>query len=148
MTRPGVFGFPTQTLRENASASNSTCLIGEDQTVKVKGDASFTVEGKRQEKVSKNYALDAGVEIHLKAGMNVVLESGTAITLKAGDNFIDISPAGVFIMGKMVMINSGGVAGSGRGSDPDDAEYPVPTGDPTKPTPADDARTGFKSCPS
>jgi hypothetical protein len=35
-----------------------------------------------------------------------------------GGNFIDIGPAGVFIQGTMVMINSGGSPGSGPGASP------------------------------
>jgi type VI secretion system secreted protein VgrG len=49
---------------------------------------------------------------YLKAGMNVVIEAGVQITLKVGGNFIDINPAGVVIQGTMVLINSGGSAGS------------------------------------
>jgi type VI secretion system secreted protein VgrG len=63
-------------------------------------------------------ALDAGQEIHLKAGMNLVVESGTNLTLKVGGNFININPGGIFIKGTMVMLNSGGSAGSGAGSNP------------------------------
>jgi type VI secretion system secreted protein VgrG len=48
----------------------------------------------------------------LKAGMNVAIEAGIQITLKAGPNFIDISPAGILIVGTpVVMINSGGAPG-------------------------------------
>ena len=63
-------------------------------------------------------AVNAGQEIHLKAGMTLVLESGTQITLKVGGNFIDINPGGVFIKGTTVMVNSGGSAGSGSGASP------------------------------
>ena len=50
--------------------------------------------------------------------MNLVLESGTSLTLKVGGNFINLNPAGVFIQGTMVMINSGGAAGAGAGASP------------------------------
>jgi type VI secretion system secreted protein VgrG len=56
--------------------------------------------------------------------MKVVIEAGAQISLKVGGNFIDINPAGIFIKGTMVMINSGGSAGSGSGSSPDKAEAP------------------------
>ena len=65
-----------------------------------------------------NHALEAGQEIHLKAGMTAVIEAGVQLTLKVGGNFVDISPAGVSIQGTLVMINSGGAAGSGSGSSP------------------------------
>ncbi len=77
-----------------------------------------------QEKVGQNYALDAGTEIYLKAGMNLVIESGTNLTLKVGGNFINLNPAGVFITGTMVFINSGGSAGSGAGCSPDAPKDP------------------------
>jgi len=51
------------------------------------------------------------MSIHIKAGMNIILEAGVQISLKVGGNFIDINPAGIFIQGTMVMINSGGAAG-------------------------------------
>ncbi|MBV9587259.1 MAG: type VI secretion system tip protein VgrG, partial [Alphaproteobacteria bacterium] len=53
-----------------------------------------------------------GQNAALKAGMNVAIEAGIQITLKAGSNFIDISPAGILIVGTpFVMINSGGSPG-------------------------------------
>ncbi|MCC6535889.1 MAG: type VI secretion system tip protein VgrG [Burkholderiales bacterium] len=101
-------------------------LIEKDQHLEIKGDRnekvagidSLKVEQNLQFKVGQKSALDSGQEIHLKAGMNIVLEAGTQISLKVGGNFIDIGPAGVFIKGTMVFINSGGSAGSGSGSSP------------------------------
>ena len=71
----------------------------------------------------------------------VVIEAGTQISLKVGGNFVDIGPAGVTIVGTMVLINSGGSAGSGSGSSPtapDAAEKLAPTD-------ADDSASGSKS---
>jgi type VI secretion system secreted protein VgrG len=113
---------------------------------KVDGTQSLTVGGNQQEKVSQNHALDAGMAIHLKAGMTLVLEAGTELTLKVGGNFIDINPGGVFIQGTMVMINSGGAAGSGAGSSPT-APQDAKEASPTKPTDADDSKSGLKSAP-
>jgi type VI secretion system secreted protein VgrG len=101
-------------------------LIKGDQHLHAKGDKNEKVDGtvsreagaNIQEKVGQNYALDAGTEIHLKAGMNLVIESGTTLTLKVGGNFVNINSGGVFNKGSMVMINSGGAAGSGAGSSP------------------------------
>jgi type VI secretion system secreted protein VgrG len=111
---------------------------------KVDGDQNLTVGGDQQEKVGKNHALDAGMAIHLKAGTTFVIEAGAQLSLKAGGSFIDISSAGVAISGAMVLINSGGAAGSGSGSNP------TPPGkakeaEPVHPIPADDAKTGYKS---
>ncbi len=116
-----------------------------DRSEKINGDQSLTVGGDQQEKVGKKHALDAGDEIHLKAGMKVVIEAGAQLSLKVGGNFIDISPAGVTIVGTMVMINSGGAAGSGSGSNPKATDNP-PRPAPDDPTPADNAKTGYKSC--
>ena len=77
--------------------------------------------------------------IHLKAGMTVVIEAGMQLSLKVGGNFIDIGPAGVSIQGTMVMINSGGAAGSGCGSSPTS-----PTDPPKDPDEADDGSKGTK----
>ncbi len=94
--------------------------VGGDQNQKVGGTLSLKVGMNQQEKVGQNHALDAGMEIHLTAGMKVVIEAGMQLTIKAGSNFIDINPGGIFISGTpMVMINSGGSAGSGSGSSPD-----------------------------
>ena len=109
-----------------------------DQNEKVDGTISITAGQDIQEKVSQKYALDAGMEIHLKAGMNLVVEAGTTLTLKVGGNFININSGGIFISGTMVMINSGGAAGTGAGSSPQS---------PKDPKEADKAESGKKSQP-
>ncbi|MGO9094467.1 MAG: type VI secretion system Vgr family protein [Bryobacteraceae bacterium] len=86
--------------------------------VQVDQTSSLTCGSNLEEKVSQNWAVDAGTEIHLKSGTNLVVESGTTLTLKVGGNFININSGGVFISGTMVMINSGGAAGSGAGASP------------------------------
>jgi type VI secretion system secreted protein VgrG len=118
--------------------------VKKDRNEKVDSNQSLTVGANQQEKVGQNHALDAGMAIHLKAGMTVVIEAGTQLSLKVGGNFIDINPGGVFIQGTMVMINSGGAAGSGAGSSPT-APEDAKEANPTKPTEADDAVTGQKS---
>jgi type VI secretion system secreted protein VgrG len=60
------------------------------------------------------------------------------LTLKVGGNFINIGPAGVFIKGAMVFINSGGAAGSGAGAKPEA---------PKEPKEADKAEAGQKMSP-
>ena len=129
--------------------------IGKDDHLHVKGnrnekidaDQSLNVGGSQQEKIGMNHAVDAGMEIHLKAGMTAVIEAGVQLTLKVGGNFIDISPVGVSIQGTMVMINSGGAAGSGSGSSPQSAQDPAQA-NPTKPDEADDSKSGQKSARS
>ena len=89
-----------------------------DQNQKVDGSVSLKVGMNAHQKVGQTLAVDAGTEIHLKSGMNLVIETGTTLTLKVGGNFININPGGIFIKGTMVMINSGGSAGSGAGCSP------------------------------
>ena len=102
---------------------------------KIGQNLSLQVGQNLYEKSGTNFAHEAGQEIHLKAGMTVVIEAGMQLSLKASGNFIDIGPSGVSISGTMVMINSGGAAGSGSGSSPQD---------PLSPDEADDGSKGTK----
>lgn len=95
-----------------------------DQNEKIDGSFSLTVGSNIQEKAGQKFAVDAGQEIHLKSGMTLTVETGTNLTLKVGGNFININPGGIFIKGTMVMLNSGGAAGSGSGSSPDAPKDP------------------------
>jgi type VI secretion system secreted protein VgrG len=95
-----------------------------DMNEKVDGTKSLTAGLDHEEKVGMNFALEAGTEIYLKAGANLVIESGISLTLKVGGNFINLNPGGVFISGTMVMINSGGAAGSGAGASPQTPQAP------------------------
>ena len=122
--------------RVEAIDNNHDYLVKGDSNAEVKGKASLKVGMDMHEKVGMNAALDAGQAIHIKAGMSIVIEAGAQISLKVGGNFVDIGPAGVTIVGTMVLINSGGSAGSGGGS--------TPTA-PGEPTEADDSASGSKS---
>lgn len=99
--------------------------ISGDRNEKVDGTASLTAGADLQQKIGSNFALQAGSEVHIKSGMNLVLETGASLTLKVGSNFININPAGVIIKGNLVMINSGGSAGSGAGARPNLPELPI-----------------------
>ncbi|MBK5291556.1 MAG: type VI secretion system tip protein VgrG [Acidobacteriia bacterium] len=103
--------------------------VAMNQNEKVGGTVSLNAGMNLQQKVGMNYALDAGISVHVKAGINLVIESGVTLTLKVGGNFININPAGIFISGTLVMINSGGAAGAGAGCSP------------TSPKPAKEADT-------
>lgn len=129
-----------------------------DQCVKVSGDASFKTDGNLNQesgmkislksaqdfhgKAGMNYAMDAGMAVHIKGGTTVVIEGGVQVSLKAGPSFVDIGPAGVSISGPMVMINSGGAAGSGSGSSPTTPVAPEAPGVPKEPREAADASPG------
>lgn len=115
-----------------------------DRNEKVDGTQSLTVGASQHEKVGQSHALEAGTEIHLKSGATLILEAGAQLSLKVGGNFIDINPGGVFITGTMVMINSGGAAGSGGGARPT-APQDAQEAKPTDPTEADNSVSGHKS---
>ena len=89
-----------------------------NQNEKIDGTVSLKAGQDLLQKAGMKFATDAGTEIHLKSGTTLTIETGASLTLKVGGNFININPAGVFIKGNMVMINSGGAAGSGSGSSP------------------------------
>jgi type VI secretion system secreted protein VgrG len=112
-----------------------TTKIGKDSVTEVAGKYSLKATGdmmtessasisqksgtKMDVKVGADLGVDAAMNIHLKAGVNVVIEAGVMITLKAGASSIVIGPSGISIVGApMVMINSGGSAGSGGGANP------------------------------
>jgi type VI secretion system secreted protein VgrG len=135
-------------LRE-AVANNRSLVVTKDQTESVGGDFHSDITGNSNQKVGGNYSLqvaqslyeksmsyahEATQAIHLKA-MNVVIEAETQLTIKVGGNYVALSPANVAITGTMVMINSGGAAGSGSGSSPTS---------PKKPDQADDGSKGTK----
>jgi type VI secretion system secreted protein VgrG len=77
----------------------------------------------------------------------VVVEAGLQLTLKVGGNFIDINPAGIFLQGTMVMINSGGAPGSAPDASPTSPQD-AKDANPTKPDEADNAVTGTVSGPA
>lgn len=89
-----------------------------DHNEKVDGSISVDAGGDFEEKAGMKFSVDAGTEIHLKSGTTLTIETGTSLTLKVGGNFININAGGIFIKGTMVMLNSGGAAGSGSGSNP------------------------------
>jgi type VI secretion system Vgr family protein len=130
---------------ETIGGDNDYHLKGERKE-KIDGSTSLTVGGSQQEKVGTKHALEAGQEIHLKAGMKVIIEAGVQLTIKGPGGFVDIGPSGVTIQGTMVLINSGGAAGSGSGSSPATPKD-AKEAKPTEPTVADDAKTGQKSAP-
>ena len=120
--------------------------VEKDKHLKVGGDRNEQVDGSVSLKIGTDfdcksgakYAIEAGNEIHLKSGANLVIETGANLTLKVGGNFININAGGIFIKGTMVMLNSGGAAGSGAGANPDA---------PKDPKEADKAKAGERVKP-
>jgi type VI secretion system secreted protein VgrG len=110
-----------------------------DQKIQISGGQSLQVGQSMNEKVGQTWAKEAGQTVHIKAGMTLILEAGMQLSLKGPGGFVDIGPSGVSIQGTMVLINSGGAAGSGPGASPQSPESPK---DPDK---ADDGTKFTKS---
>lgn len=127
-------------------SNNSDLHVNKSRREKIDMNRSLQVGMNQHEKVGMNHALAAGMTIHLKAGMTCVIEAGVQLTIKVGGNFIDINPAGIFIQGTMVMINSGGAPGTGPGASPE-APRDAKEAKPTQPDTADDSKSGQKSAP-
>ena len=106
--------------------------VRKDKHLKVKynhnedigGTMSLKIGVSHEEKVGTAFNVDAGTAVHIKAGTSAVIEAGAMLTLKVGGNFVNINSGGVFIKGTMVMINSGGAAGSGAGANPEAPKAP------------------------
>jgi type VI secretion system secreted protein VgrG len=124
---------------ESVTGNKSLAVTG-NQSESVTGNLSLAVTGQQQD-TSMAYAMKTDTTIHLNAGMSAVIEAGVDLTLKVGSNFIDINPAGVFITGTMVFINSGGAAGSAPDASPQSPDSPTA---PQVPDTADDGSKGTK----
>lgn len=127
---------------------------GADSHLHVKGNSNQKVDQKQSltvgmdlhEKVGMNYAHESGMTVYIKAGMTMVFEAGLQLSLKVGGSFVDISPMGVSISGPMVLINSGGAAGSGQAPEPTEPQD-AKKANPADPAVADDSKSGQKSAP-
>jgi type VI secretion system secreted protein VgrG len=116
--------------------SNSDISIGSNLTEQVGGNHSLNVSSNQSIQVGSAYSMNANNTVYINGGMSVVIEAGMELSLIASGNFITIGPAGVAISGTMVLINSGGAAGSGSaGSTPSPAT-------PAAPDTADDGSKG------
>lgn len=132
---------------------NDHLIIEKDHMAKIGGDSHTEVGGDEHRKAGGSFLVKAGQElhgkagtamgleggttVHIKGGMKVIVEAGLQLSLKASGNFIDIGPSGVAIKGLMVLINSGGAAGSGDGikdAGPKAPEEPI-NADPGQPPP-------------
>ncbi|MGH9405566.1 MAG: type VI secretion system Vgr family protein [Terriglobia bacterium] len=119
-------------------------VVGSDQKIQVGGGYSLQVGQSHNAKASQNIAAEAGMTIHLKGGMSVVIEAGMEVALKSPGGFVSVGPAGVTIQGTMVLINSGGAAGSGPGAQTQSPASPDAPTAPTDPDTADDGSKGGK----
>jgi type VI secretion system secreted protein VgrG len=106
------------------------------------GNFSIKSGGDTHLKAGGNIGMEGGQAIHIKGGSTVVIEAGMQLSLKVGGNFIDIGPAGVSIQGTMVLINSGGAAGTGSGCSPSPPAAPDSPDEPKEAKLPVDAKPG------
>lgn len=118
--------------------------VANDQKIAVGGGYSIEISQSHNEKAGQNIAAEAGMTVHLKGGMSVVIEAGMEVALKGPGGFVSVGPSGVIIQGTMVLINSGGAAGSGPGAQTQSPASPDAPADPTDPDTADDGSKGTK----
>jgi len=99
---------------------DGSCSLKTKQDVITESSMSISLKSgtNTDVKIGTDLGMDAGVNVHIKGGVNVVIEAGLMITLKAGSSSVVLGPSGVMVTGPMVMINSGGAAGSGGGANP------------------------------
>ncbi len=121
--------------RTEAVGSNLDLAVGSNRTEEIGGNQSLTVASNSDESIGQNFAQTAGQNITLQGGMNVVIQAGMQLTLTGPGGFITIGPAGVAIQGTMVLINSGGSAGSGSAASTKSPQSPKSPEPPKAPDP-------------
>ncbi len=94
--------------------SNANITIGGNQSEAIGGNLSQAIVSNHDHEVGQNLSVSAGQNISLTGGMNITITAGMNLSLVGPGGFITIGPAGVAISGTMVLINSGGAAGSGQ----------------------------------
>ena len=143
---------------EKVTGNKSLSVTG-NQSESVTGNVSLNVTGNQSESVTGNvslavtmkkdetamaYALKTDTTIHLNAGVAAVIEAGVELSIKAGGSSIDITPAGVFITGAFVFLNSGSAPASAPDASPQSPASPDSPTDPNDPDTADDGSKGTK----
>lgn len=144
--------------RFQAIKGNQHLTVTGDRMEAIKGENNLKVTGSQNLETSQtlsekagmnfyakagmNVGIDGGTSVHIKGGMTVTIEAGTMLTVKAGGAFITLSPTGVSISGTMVMINSGGAAGSGSGCSPKAPASPAGPNAPNEAKIAADDKAG------
>lgn len=93
--------------------SNSDLSVGSNRTESVGSNDALTVGSNQSVSVGSAYSLNANNTVYINAGMSCVIQAGVELSLVCAGNFVTIGPSGVSISGTMVLINSGGAAGSG-----------------------------------
>ncbi|CAM3609882.1 type VI secretion system Vgr family protein [Bordetella flabilis] len=109
--------------RQLVEAGSQHITVQGDHRIKVGQSISVQAGQSLTQKVDENYVVE-GLVAHIKALEKVVIEANAQISLKVGASFVTVTPEGVQISGPMVMLNSGGAAGTGPGGSPASPEQP------------------------
>lgn len=99
-------------------------LAGGNRHTTVRADYNQKIDGVLNQKIGMDHHEEVGLNYAVKAGMEIALQAGMMLTIKAGGSYIALGPTGVTISGPMVLINSGGAAGSLSAS-PETARLPA-----------------------
>src|SRR5690554_4443707 len=94
------------------------CTVEGERRTRIDGDDSLTVDAALHLKAGTNIHHQAGQEIHLKAGGSLFIDAGMELSLTAGASALSLNPAGVFLNGPAINLNSGGGAGSAKAAAP------------------------------
>jgi len=133
--------------RFEAVGKDLSLYIGQNRTEQVLQNQSLEIQGNSDTMVSQNYALTVSQNLSAQGMMNVVIQAGMQLTLAGPGGFITIGPTGVAIQGTLVLINSGGAAGTGSSastSSPAKPENPKSPKDPDNPNSPEIADDGSK----
>ncbi|WP_375169654.1 type VI secretion system Vgr family protein [Marinobacter sp.] len=130
----------TEHNRTEVVRNDSHLTIGNDCVERVLGNAHHTVDGGHRESVGGDCShavggsfhgyqvraqlIEAGQEIHHKAGLKIVIEAGAEVSLVAGGSFVKVDPSGVTVSGPLVRMNSGGAPGAGTPASVQSPERP------------------------
>lgn len=123
--------------RAEQVGGNLDLKVAGNRTEQTIGNQSLQVIGNSDTQVAQNYALTVTQNITAQGTMNVVIQAGMQLSLVGPGGFISIGPAGVAIQGTMVLINSGGAAGSGSSANTQAPKAPESPKDPKPPAAAD-----------
>ncbi len=145
-----VFGYTNFTAvndQRERVLSNKHLTVEGDQREKIQGNVNLHIQKDRREHVEADYtlkvdgsmgtkALSLGLDVDsnlvLTAG-NVVIEAKESVSINGPGGFVKVDASGVTISGTMVLINSGGVKGTG---------YPMQMVDPKDPDQPDEPDKG------
>lgn len=89
--------------------------LGSD-SLQIQGDCACSTGGSMGISTGQSYALDAQtgiamsaqMTVDIRSGMTLAMEATSGLSLRCGSSFISLTPAGIFLQGPLVMLNSGG----------------------------------------